>query len=191
MKPPYFRRNRVDLYRMEWTSLLGPRMSRQTLHILFPSKVPAEVTAQTPRHAPALHHTNHTEGESWNHRMADVGKRPLDVIWPNLPAQDHVQMALACQQGGRTQPPGQPEAVPHHPHREKTFLMFRKNLLCFILCLLPLVLSLGTLERAWLCLLCTSLQVFTSIDESLSLLQAEQTALSAFLHRGDAPVQSL
>ena len=36
---------------------------------------------------------------------------------------------------------------------KKCHLMFRQNLLCFNLCRLPLVVSLDTSERAWLCLL--------------------------------------
>lgn len=50
----------------------------------------------------------------------------------------------------------QPEQVLSYSHRKKKqtcFLMFRQNLLCFSLWPLPLVLSLGTTERAWHCLL--------------------------------------
>ena len=51
---------------------------------------------------------------------------------------------------------------------KKYFLMFRGNLLCFSLCPLPLVLSLGTTDKS---LAPSSLQVFTYIDDiPLSLL---------------------
>lgn len=43
-----------------------------------------------------------------------------------------------------------------HPHSgKKCFLMFRGNLLWFSVGLLPLVLSLGTIEKTWLHPLCT------------------------------------
>jgi len=44
--------------------------------------------------------------------------------------------------------PGQPVPGLHHFRGKKFFLMFRWNFLCFSLCPLPLVLSLGTTEKS-------------------------------------------
>lgn len=49
--------------------------------------------------------------------------------------------------------PGQPVPGPHHPHSEKSVLMFEGNLLCFSVCPLPLVLRRAQLEIAWFYLL--------------------------------------
>lgn len=59
------------------------------------------------------------------------------------------------------------EKIPHphwvavsvlfHLHSTEVLLMFRGSLLYFILCSFPLVLALGTTDRAWLCPLCTLL----------------------------------
>jgi len=91
--------------------------------------------------------------------MAEFGRDPWRSSGPTLllkqdhqepGAQDHVQMAFECLQGGRLHNlSGQPLAILGHTHRvKKYFLMFRWTLLCFSLCPLPVVLSLGTTERS-------------------------------------------
>lgn len=77
-------------------------------------------------------------------------KAPLEVSWskqgrPEMVAQDHVQMAFDYLQAWTLHNLcGQPVPVLRHPHSKNCFLTFRGKLLCFSLCLLPLVLSLST-----------------------------------------------
>lgn len=79
-------------------------------------------------------------------------------------------------------------------HNENNYLlMSRGNLLSFSLCSLPLVLSLSTLRRAQLCILCTfpsSFYIHWCDPLESPILQAEQSQLSAFSHRRAAPVPS-
>lgn len=85
--------------------------------------------------------------------------------------------------------PGKPTLA--HPHSEKCFLMFRRNLLCCILCTLPLVSAreetslccLCSLSSGVLCTLMRSHGVFSSSSSTVS-------ALSTSLCRQDAPVLS-
>lgn len=71
-----------------------------------------------------------------------------------------------------------------------SFLMFRTNPLCFSLCPLALLLSLGIAEKS-LTLFAPSLQVFIYTDDIFpehSFLQAKQS--QAFPHRTEVPVHS-
>lgn len=65
------------------------------------------------------------------------------------------------------------------------FLMFRQNILCFILCPMPHVLALSTTEK--------SLALFPLHSHAtvISLLHAKQSQLSVFPHRQDALVHYL
>lgn len=82
------------------------------------------------------------------------------VIWPNTPAhsgspfrvtsqghiQDHVQKILNIYKNGDSTTCQSVPTLSHH-HSEKCFLIFRVNLLCFMLCPLSLSLSLGTYDK--------------------------------------------
>lgn len=71
----------------------------------------------------------------------------------------------------------------------KCFPMFRWHILCFILCLLSLVLSPSTTEKS----LAPSLHIFIDMNEipwAFSSLGWTVSALSDFLYRRDASVQS-
>lgn len=164
-----------------------PGRADRPLHISFPRVVPAEVSAQTPRQAPALGTQTPQEGGSPNPRMVDTGRG----LWMSPPstslarqghpeplAQDHVQTALVYPQGGRAHHlPGQPEAVPDRPHRAKTFLVLRQNLLSFILCLLPLLWAHWK-EPGSAFFASPSKYLHALMRFPLSPLQAEQAALS-------------
>jgi len=64
-------------------------------------------------------------------------------------AQDHIQVGFErLQQRRHHNPFGQPVPVFHTLKVKKFFLMFTWNFLCFSLCPLPLVLSLGTTEKS-------------------------------------------
>ena len=77
---------------------------------------------------------------------------------------------------------------------KKSFLTFRWNLLYFILCPLPLVLSLSTPEKSLSVVFSASLLVFTGISRMSpepSLLQDEDSQLfQSFSHSRDVPVPS-
>jgi len=139
------------------------------------------------------------QAESESHRITE-GLRlegTSGVIWSTPPlkqghleqaVQDHVQAVFEYLQGWRLHHlPGQPVPVLGHSHSEKVFpdvqreppVFLRGNLLCFSLCPLPLVLSLGTTEKY---LSLSSLHspfryLCTLIRSSLRLLQAEQSQL--------------
>lgn len=84
-----------------------------------------------------------------------AGKRPLEVIWSNSlislnpVAQDYVWMASECLQGWRLHNLSAQHVamLGHFQSIKKCFLTFRRNLLCFSSCSLPLVQSLGTSEK--------------------------------------------
>ena len=94
---------------------------------------------------------------SQNDRMVGVGRDLCGSSGPNpLPkqghlqqaAQDRIQAGLEYLQRRRLHNlPGQPVPGLRHPQREEVLPMFSWNFLCFSLCPLPLVLSLGTTEN--------------------------------------------
>jgi len=68
---------------------------------------------------------------------------------PQQAAEDHVQAGLEYLQRRRLHNlSGQPVPVLVTLRGKKFFLMFRRNFLCFSLCPLSLVLSLGTTEKS-------------------------------------------
>ena len=67
---------------------------------------------------------------------------------PEQGVQGHIQAALEDLQGGSLTAPGQPVPVLHHLHSAAVLLVFRGDLLCFSLCLLPLFLALGITEQS-------------------------------------------
>lgn len=69
----------------------------------------------------------------------------------------------------------------------KCFLVFRKSLLCFNMCPLPLVILLGTSGKS-LALHLPFRFLYSLLRSPLSLLQTEQSQLSACAHSRDAPV---
>lgn len=74
------------------------------------------------------------------------------------------------------------------PIMQNCFQIFRRNLLCFSLCLLPPVLPLGTIQSLALSSLSSPFRLFLHISNSfpeLSLLQAEQSQLSWPLFTGN------
>jgi len=95
---------------------------------------------------------------SQNHRMFGVGRdlcgspspTPLPKQGhPEQAAQDCVQVGFEYLQRRRLHSlPGQPVPGLRHPQMKKFFLGFIWNFLCFSLCPLPLVLSLGTTGKS-------------------------------------------
>jgi len=96
--------------------------------------------------------------ESQNHRIVGVGRDLCGSSSPTLlpkqgylqqAAQDPVQAGLEYLQRRRLHNlPGQPVQGSVTLRGKKFLLMFRRNFLCFSLCPLPLVLSLGTTEKS-------------------------------------------
>jgi len=88
--------------------------------------------------------------------MVDVGRDLRESSGPTpLPKQGHLQQAAQDlvqpgfeypQRRRLHNPSGQPVPVLHHPQSEEVLPHVQMNLLCFSLCLLPLVLLLGTTE---------------------------------------------
>lgn len=118
--------------------------------------------------------------------MVSLSKPLLKQGHREYAIQDHFQMIFSCHQGQRLHNlPVQPGALLSYPQRKKKkshFLMFRGNLPCFSLCLLPLVLSVGSTEQSlalfstqllWRCL-----YEFWWDSPVLSLLQGKQPQLS-------------
>lgn len=87
MKPPYFRRNRVDLYRMKQTALLGPRKSRQTTTHFISSCSSSWGQCSDPQAGTSSWHTNPTGGRITKTQNGWHWKGPLDVTSLNLPGQ--------------------------------------------------------------------------------------------------------
>jgi len=119
--------------------------------------------------------------------MVGVGRDLCGSPSPTpLPKQGHLQQAVEDLVQARLEylqrrrihnPSGQPVPVLVTLRGKKFFLMFRRNFLCFSLCLLPLVLSLGTTEKSGPILLTLTFQIFISISKvpsQPSLLQAKQ-----------------
>lgn len=88
--------------------------------------------------------------------MAAIGRISGD-IWLNTPAyagppgedpQDHIQLLDIFKQEDATNPVGNLCWWSVTLTVKKCFLMYRGNILCFTLCLLPLVLALGTTEKS-------------------------------------------
>ena len=132
------------------------------------------------------------------HRMAELGRdlwrssgpTPL-LTHSQLPRTMSRQLFNISEDGGSTSSVGNLCRCSVTPAVKECFPIFRWNLLCFTLCPLPLVLSLGTTERAWLHPFRTSVQVFIYINKILpqpSLLWAKQLWLLPFSHIRDAPV---
>jgi len=95
---------------------------------------------------------------SQTHRMAGAGRDLCGASSPTPPlkqghlqqaAQDLVQGGLEYLQRRRLHSlPGQPVPVLRHPQSEEVLPHVQTNFLCFSLCPLPLVLSLGTTEKS-------------------------------------------
>jgi len=92
-----------------------------------------------------------------NHRMAEFGRDlwrwsgPISLLkqgHPELVAQDHVQRAFEYSPGDSTNSLGNLCQCSVTFMLTKYFLKFRANCLCFSVCPLPLVLSLGTTEKS-------------------------------------------
>jgi len=96
--------------------------------------------------------------ESQNHRMVEVGRDLCGSSSPTpLPKQGHLQQAAQdriqvvvniSREGDSTTSLGSLFQSSVTLRVKKFFLMFRWNFLCFSLCPLPLVLSLGTTEKS-------------------------------------------
>ena len=125
---------------------------------------------------------------SQNHRMVGVGRDLWGSSSPTpLPkqghlqqaAQDLVQVGLEYLQRRRISLGNLFQSFVTF-RVKKFFLMFRWNFLCFNLCLLSLVLSLGTTEESLAPCLTSTLKIFIDIYKVASqpsLLQAEQAQL--------------
>jgi len=100
-----------------------------------------------------------TRQESQNHRVVGVGRDLCGSASPNLlPKQGHLQQAaqdlvqagleFISREGESTTSLGSLFQGSVTLRGKKFFLMFRQSFLCFSLCPLPLVLSLGTTENS-------------------------------------------
>ena len=87
------------------------------------------------------------------HRLTQEGggwKGPVEEAHLEQVAQDNVPLGFEHRQGRRLRKlPGQPVLVFDHLDRKKLFSHVQlEHIMCFNLCLLPLVLSVGTLEES-------------------------------------------